>query len=111
MNSILRSTPPPFDKRLIVMLNREYATAPQGFASLAAYTARTLPAWDAKLANWASGKLSWCYVEEVPALMDAIANPPAAADPSLCSELAAARERIAALESRMTTASSFLTLP
>lgn len=69
MSSILRSTPPPFDKRLIVMLNREYATAQQGFASLAAYTARTVPACDTKHAPWNNGELFWCYVEEVPILI------------------------------------------
>ena len=110
MNPILRTAPPPFDNRLIVMLNREFATAKQGFASLAAYTARTLPAWDAKLADWQSGKLSWCYVEEVPALVDLALAPPATSDTALRSELSAAREQIAALETRIAAARNALSI-
>lgn len=101
--TLLRTTPPPFDKRLIVVLDRECATAKQGFASSAHYTARTLPAWDAKLADWESGHLSWCYVEEVPALVDSMLSPAAESDPALRSELSAAREQIAALESVIDT--------
>ena len=96
--TLLRTTPPPFDSRLIVLIDWSVARAPQGWASPAHYTARTLQARDTKAANWAPGALAWCYVEEVPALVASLTTPAAESDPALRSDLAAARERIAALE-------------
>lgn len=95
---ILRSTPPPFDSRLIVLIDAAAAVAPHGWNSPANYTARTIRSIDARLADWQSGNLRWCYVEEIPALVASDAREDSAAAPGLASELSAARERIAALE-------------
>lgn len=95
---ILCSTPPPFDSRLVVLFDSSAAVAPQGWNSPANYAVRTIRSLDARLADWQSGKLRWCYVEEIPALVASDAREGSAGTPGLASELSAARERIAALE-------------
>ena len=95
---ILRSTPPPFDSRLVVLVDSASAVTPQGWNSPANYAVRTIRSLDARLADWQSGNLRWCYVEEVPALVASDAREDSAGSPGLASELSAARERIAALE-------------
>lgn len=95
---ILRSTPPVFDARLIVLFALDSAVAPQGWNSPANYAVRTVRAFDLKAADWPSGNLRWCYVEDVPALVASDAREDSAGAPGLVSELSAASERIAALE-------------
>jgi len=100
---ILRATPPPFDSRLIVLINAGETTATaKGVMAMYApkpeYVARTIEARFTNCADWQPGKLRWCYVEEVPALVASDARADSAGAPGLVSELSAARDRIAALE-------------
>lgn len=106
--TILRNTPPAFDLRLIALFDCAVARAPQGWASPASYTVRTLQARDTKAADWTAGKLTWCYVEDIPELVAAALNPAAESDSGLHSELAAKNECIAALERKIAAAKADL---
>lgn len=100
---MLRTLPPKFDSRLIVLIDPSVARDRQGYASPANYTVRTVPARDTRSANWAAGTLRWCYVEEVP---DIIASLDLAAGATAVDESAAEemREKISQLESKIANA-------
>lgn len=96
---ILRYTPPPFDSRLIALFDSAAAVAPQGWNSPANYAVRTIRSLDARLADWQSGTLRWCYVEGVPALVESDARESVQIfDSEILEKLQAAEKRIAALE-------------
>lgn len=95
---ILRATPPVFDSRLIVLLNAGETTATaKGVMAMYAprpeYVARTIEARFTNCADWQPGKLRWCYVEDVPALVASDAREDSSGAPGFISELSAARER------------------
>ena len=107
---MLRSLPPPFDARLIVLIDPRAATAQRGFASPALYAVRVVPARDTRAADWAAGQLRWCYVDELPALIGSLdlATGAAALPAPDTAQLDALRAQVATLEGKIATAAAAL---